>query len=94
MDIAEFQRLIEKLYYHKDRERGKSKTLIWLGEELGEVFNAYRKEDREAMAEELADLMAWAASFANLEGIDLEEAVKRKYPHACSYCCSTPCECE
>lgn len=46
------------------------------------------------IAEELADIIAWAASFANLEGIDLEEAMIKKYPGACYYCNSVPCRCK
>lgn len=93
MEIKKFQELIGKLYWKKDRQRGKARTLLRLGEELGELYEAHRKGDREAIAEELADLVAWAASYANLEGIKLERAVEKKYPNACHYCGSLPCKC-
>ena len=94
MEIIEFQELIRKIYFEKDKNRGKSSTLLWLGEGLGELYEAYRKDDREGVAEELADIIARAASFANLEGIDLEEAMIKKYPGACYYCNSVPCRCK
>jgi len=94
LEISEFQELIRKLYFEKDRSRGKAKTLLWLGEEIGELYEAYRSGRREDMAEELADIVAWVASFANLEGIDLEEALRRKYPGVCYYCNSIPCRCK
>ncbi len=36
--IIEFQELIRKIYFEKDKNRGKSSTLLRLGEELCEVY--------------------------------------------------------
>ena len=85
---------MKKLYFKKDSKRGKEKTLLWLIEEAGELSESLRKGNIEAIAEELADVIAWTASLANLEGIDLEKALQKKYPGYCTYCGSIPCKCK
>ncbi len=77
MEIREFQKLIKKLYFHKDSERGVEKTFIWLCEELGELAEALLKKDKAMLKEELADVFAWLVSLANLLEIDLEDAVEK-----------------
>ncbi|WP_457751648.1 MazG nucleotide pyrophosphohydrolase domain-containing protein [Thermococcus sp.] len=94
MKIREFQEMIRDIYFHKDSKRGVDKTFLWFVEEVGELSEAIRKNDREVMEEEFADVLAWLASLANLLGIDLEEAAKKKYPDVCPYCGKKPCECE
>ncbi|ASJ07239.1 MazG nucleotide pyrophosphohydrolase domain-containing protein [Thermococcus pacificus] len=94
MEIRGFQEMIRDIYFHKDSKRGVDKTFLWFVEEVGELSEAIRKNDREAMEEEFADVLAWLASLANLLGIDIEEAAKKKYPGACPYCGKNPCECE
>lgn len=94
MEIAEFQSLIRQLYLEKDRKRGTEATLLWLVEEVGELLEAHRRQDREGMEEEIADIIAWVASYANLRGINLEEALEKKYPGRCRYCNSAPCICD
>jgi len=94
MEIREFQKLIKKLYFHKDSERGVEKTFIWLCEELGELAEALLKKDKAMLKEELADVFAWLVSLANLLEIDLEDAVREKYPEFCVKCGKAPCECK
>ncbi|AMQ17933.1 MazG nucleotide pyrophosphohydrolase domain-containing protein [Thermococcus peptonophilus] len=93
MEIREFQGMIRDIYFHKDSKRGVERTFLWFVEEVGELSEAIRKRDKEAMEEEFADVLAWLASLANLLGIDLEEAAKKKYPGVCPYCGKNPCEC-
>ena len=93
MHLREFQELMKDLYYARDAERGSEKTLLWLVEEMGEFAEAVRKKDREAVREELADIVAWTASLANIHGVDLERALAEKYPGHCKYCGSNPCIC-
>ena len=94
MEIREFQEMIRDIYFHKDSKRGVERTFLWFVEEVGELSEAIRKNDREAMEEEFADVLAWLASLANLLDIDIEEAAKKKYPGVCTYCEKKPCECE
>ncbi|NJE00865.1 MazG nucleotide pyrophosphohydrolase domain-containing protein [Thermococcus sp. JdF3] len=94
MEIREFQEMIKEIYFHKDSKRGVERTFLWFVEEVGELSEAIRKNDREAMEEEFADVLAWLASLATLLGVDLEEAAKKKYPGVCPYCGKKPCECE
>ncbi len=94
MEIREFQNMIREIYFHKDSKRGVGKTFLWFIEEVGELSEAMRKGDRKGMEEEFADVLAWLSSLANLLGVDLEEAAKKKYPCVCPYCGKKPCECE
>jgi NTP pyrophosphatase (non-canonical NTP hydrolase) len=94
MRVHEFQALMRELYFDKDNKRGAERTLLWLMEEVGELSEAMRKKDRAALEEELADIMAWTTSLANILGIDMEEALMEKYPGYCRYCGESPCTCE
>ena len=81
------------LYVHNDRKRGPAATMLWLVEEVGELAEAVRRDDRENLREELADCFAWVGALANLYGIDLEEAFLEKYPDKCPTCGQKPCIC-
>jgi NTP pyrophosphatase (non-canonical NTP hydrolase) len=94
MDIKEFQSLMRVLYYEKDKKRGVDKTFLWLLEEIGELSQALRKGDAQSIENELADVIAWTTSLANLLNIDLEDSLSRKYPGVCNYCRQAPCQCE
>jgi NTP pyrophosphatase (non-canonical NTP hydrolase) len=93
MEIIEFQRLMAQLYIRRDRMRGLNKTTLWLISEVGELAEAIRLEDQGKIAEEMADVLAWLCSVANLADIDLENVVCKKYPGRCARCNSNPCMC-
>lgn len=93
MRVREFQDLMGDLYLEKDSRRGKKATLLWLVEEVGELSEALRKDDKEGLKEEMADVVAWVSSLANLCDINLEDALAEKYPGRCRYCGSIPCRC-
>ncbi len=77
MDIREAQRFIDETYGKRDRDRGIHADLVWLGEEVGELFKAVR--EGEGIEEEIADVFAWLLSVANVLGVDVEDAFRRKY---------------
>ncbi|MFX1316728.1 MAG: MazG nucleotide pyrophosphohydrolase domain-containing protein, partial [Promethearchaeota archaeon] len=66
MRIAEFQKLIENVYFGQDYKRGIKATFIWLVEEIGELASVINKPkiDKDKASEELADIIAWANSLA------------------------------
>ena len=70
---------MKELYFQKDSERGLYATFTWLVEEVGELAEALLSNDRNSIEEELADVIAWAFSVANLTNIDVEEALRKKY---------------
>lgn len=79
--LRAFQKQIETLYYEKDAARGWEGTFVWFVEEVGELARAlHRDDDAENLAEEFADVAAWLVSLASLKGVDLGEAVAKKYP--------------
>jgi len=95
MKVSEFQDLMQKLYFHQDSKRGIKATYIWLVEEIGELASLIKEQkiDKDKAADEIADIIAWTCSVANLLDINIEEALLNKYPNKCRKCDSIPCKC-
>lgn len=77
--ISEFQRHIAERYEKVDRERGWPKTFAWFIEEVGELATALNGDDRANLEEEFADVVAWLCTLANINEIDLSQAIAKKY---------------
>jgi len=92
MELSDFQQQMRATYVTRDAERGRDATFRWLTEEVGELARALRTQDRENLEHEFGDVLAWLASLANLEGVDLEIAASR-YADGCPKCHHTPCKC-
>ena len=74
------QEAIRRSYLARDRARGLYATFAWFIEEVGELAEALLgKRGEKGLEEELADVLAWLLSIANLVGVDVEEAFKSKY---------------
>ena len=95
MRISDFQKLMKEIYFHRDSERGINRTFIWLVEEIGELANLIKYEniEKKQISEEIADIIAWTNSLANLLDINIEKALLEKYPKKCIKCNSSPCQC-
>jgi NTP pyrophosphatase (non-canonical NTP hydrolase) len=93
MRIAEFQKQIEAIYYERDAARGLAGTHMWFMEEVGELTRALRRDRREELEGEFADVLAWLSTLASIAGVDLEAAAARKYARGCPRCEETPCAC-
>ena len=93
MDLDDLQAAMRRTYLARDRQRGADATFRWLTEEVGELARALRTGDRDNLLHEFGDVLAWLASLANLEGMDLEEAAAR-YADGCPRCGRLPCGCE
>lgn len=93
MDLRDFQQLIERMYSHKDRARGSAGTFLWMMEEIGELAAAVGEGTRDDKMEEFADVLAWLATLANVEGIDLADAIRAKYGDGCPGCGKFVCTC-
>lgn len=92
MHIGEFQQLIDTMYSDKDRKRGAARTFLWLAEEVGELASAIAGDDRANKVEEFADVLAWLVTLANVEGVDLEQAIA-KFTSGCPGCGQMTCRC-
>jgi len=80
LTIAGFQQHIRSRYFDVDQKRGTAATWLWFSEEIGELARALaRGEDRANLEEEFADVFAWLCTLANINDIDLAEAICRKY---------------
>jgi len=93
VEIREFQDKIEAIYFERDSARGLAGTHMWFAEEVGELTRALRRDNRDELEGEFADVFAWLSTLASMAKIDLEEAVKKKYEGGCPRCDSTPCAC-
>jgi NTP pyrophosphatase (non-canonical NTP hydrolase) len=94
LTLAALQRMILQMYGEKDAARGDAATFLWLSEEFGELASALRSGTPQELAAEMADVLAWLATLANIRGIELEEAVLRKYGRGCPGCQAVPCVCD
>jgi len=81
MTVRQFQDLIRERYFASDNARGTAGTFLYLSEEFGELATALANNNRpnrpptEAekvnLEEEFADVLAWLATLANINGVDL-----------------------
>jgi len=94
LTISALQQQIRALYGAKDEARGDAGTFLWLAEEFGELATALRMGTHEELAAEMADVLAWLVTLANVRGVDLEQAVVAKYGTACPDCKRLPCACD
>ena len=80
LTIAAFQKHIADRYLEVDRARGTPATWLWFSEEIGELARALaRQEDRANLEEEFADVIAWLCTLANINDVNLADAIARKY---------------
>ena len=79
MTIAEFQTHILTRYGQRDKERGVWPTFGWFMEEVGELASALHSDDFANKEEEFADVFAWLLTLANIQGVDLQTAIDKKY---------------
>ena len=93
MTLDDLQAHIERMYSDKDRERGTPATFLWFCEEVGELAGSLREGSHEQIAAEFADVLAWLATLANINGVDLTAAMKAKYGDGCPGCGRLVCTC-
>ena len=93
VSLADFQLLIRQMYHEKDEARGVEGTFLWFMEEVGELATSLRNGTHEERLGEFADVLAWLTTIANIAGIDLSEAVARKYGSGCPGCGQFVCTC-
>lgn len=91
--LAELQALIRTMYFAKDQARGVAGSFMWLAEEVGELATALREGTPDEQREEFADVLAWLTTLANVAGVDLSDAVLRKYGSGCPGCGQFICQC-
>jgi NTP pyrophosphatase (non-canonical NTP hydrolase) len=93
MEIKAFQKKIEDIYYARDSARGLAGTHMWFCEEVGELTRALRRNKRDELEGEFADVLAWLATLASIANIDLQQAAQKKYGQGCPRCHAAPCTC-
>ena len=94
ISLRAFQNLIREMYFEKDQARGIDGTFMWLMEEIGELASCLRSGTHEERLGEFADVIAWLTTIANVAGVDLTEAVMKKYGSGCPGCNQFLCTCD
>ncbi|UJG42752.1 MAG: nucleotide pyrophosphohydrolase [Candidatus Heimdallarchaeum endolithica] len=94
LKINEFQQLMKDIYLKRDQKQGLNKTFIHLIEEIGELAECLNSKNKEIIQNEIADIVAWIFSIANLLEIDMEASLLNKYPMKCPRCKNNPCICK
>jgi len=84
---------MRRIYFHRDSKRGITGTYDWLMDEVKELGEALKTDDKKALEDEFADVIAWLASLANVVNVDLEKAAINKYDNKCPKCGHSPCQC-
>ena len=79
LSLEAFQQHIRSRYHETDAARGTPATFMWFMEEVGELATALHGDDRANLAEEFADVLAWLCTLANINNVDLTEAIRDKY---------------
>ena len=77
MTIKEFQEFIRTRYYATDSVRGTPATFLWFIEEVGELATALAGKDQLNKEEEFADVFAWLCTLANINDVDLSQAIEK-----------------
>ena len=75
--IQAFQDFIHEKYYPTDAQRGTPGTFMWFIEEIGELATALAGDDQDNKEEEFADVLAWLCTLANINDVNLAQAVKK-----------------
>ncbi len=83
--ISAFQDLIRERYFASDSARGTAGTFLYLAEEFGELATALAANNRPGkpptdaeranLEEEFADVLAWLATLANINRVDLAQTL-------------------
>ncbi len=79
MNLKELREKIKEKYYSIDKKSGALFLLAVLFEEVGELAEVVRKNDKEGIEEELADTLFMIFSLANYFDVDPEKILIEKY---------------
>jgi NTP pyrophosphatase (non-canonical NTP hydrolase) len=79
LTLRQFQKHVSDRYEAADRARGTPGTWLHFSEEIGELARALARKDRANLEEEFADVIAWLCTLANINDVDLTDAIARKY---------------
>lgn len=85
--VSQIQGIIRDRYFASDNDRGTGGTFLYFMEEIGELATALANnnrrrseptpEERDNLVEEFADVIAWLCTLANINGVDLTEALTK-----------------
>ena len=94
ISLEGFQELIRRMYFEKDAARRNRRDIHVADGRSRRIGCGVRNGSHEERLLEFADVLAWLATIANVAGVDLGEAVRRKYGAGCPGCGQFVCRCD
>ena len=85
--------MMRRIYFERDKRRGTDAMCKWLLDEVRELEEAIARGNINAVEGEMADVLAWLLSLANVIGIELEDVFLKKYSNKCPKCGQSICKC-
>lgn len=85
--LKALQRMLSRIYDEHDRRFYDDKDLLLrVNEELSKIDELVRKENIAGVIKNLPRLFVWLMAFVDRVGVDVAEALWKKYPRVCPYC--------
>ena len=93
--IKEYQQFVQDIYGLSNSRYFSVQDMLTNTERfMTRGLKGIRKGDNEKTKLNLIISFSWFMSMLNQLHIDIEEEVWKRFPYACSYCASCPCECK
>jgi NTP pyrophosphatase (non-canonical NTP hydrolase) len=92
--LDDWQKHFHTIYGKRNRAQTSTTTWFRMLEEIGEVLEAARPPNLDAVKDTLPDLLAWLSALADVMDISLMDAVSNRYIYGCPHCgASENCSC-
>jgi len=75
-----------QIYGHINRVKSDEEIWFRMLEEIGELVEAARPPDIEAIKTAMPDIFAWLLAFCDVRGISLKDAVEDRFAAGCPWC--------
>lgn len=84
--VREYAQMLNDIYGKANKRYSTDHLILRLCEETSKIMEIARKDRIGVMPKQLARIYSWWNAFATRVGVDLHEALWRKYPGICTYC--------
>lgn len=95
LPISTIQNTLKSIYNKRNSSinNGFEYAFSFLVRKVSYLQRAVNDSDSSSIKNQIIKSLSWLFSLANLEGINIENSFRRKYPSVCPYCISSSCVC-